>query len=84
MQSRDDLLVLIPTNTDHPTVQPTVQPTGQCHHPTIAPLTSAPSPVPSSVEAIQNEGLACIAMAASIPALQTLIGGAYKLDVIRR
>ena len=83
VQSRDDLLVLIPTNTDHPTVQPTVQPTGQCHHPTIAPLTSAPSPVSLSVSAIRNEGLACIAMAASIPALQTLTG-ACKLYVLCR
>ena len=80
MQSRDDLLVLITIITDHPAGLPT----GQPHHLSTVPSTSAPSPVPSSVEAIQNEGLACIAMAASIPALQTLIGGAYKLDVIRR
>ena len=46
--------------------------------PTASP---APSPVPSafpttnlSVTAIQNEGLACMAMAASLPGLQTLTG----------
>ena len=80
MQSRDDdLLSVIPTNTDNPTGQPTGQPTG---HPTMAPSSSssAPSPVPSSVTAIQNEGLACMAMAASIPKLQTLTG-VCKLEV---
>ena len=88
MQSRDDdLLSLIPTNTDNPTGQPTGQPTGhptgQPHHPTMAPSSSssAPSPVPSSVTAIQNEGLACMAMAASIPQLQTLTG-VCKLEVV--
>ena len=103
MQSRDDLLSLIPTNTDHPTGQPsalptghptgqptqpsgqpsgqpTGQPTGQPSNPSMALSTSAPSHVSSSVTAIQNEGLACIAMAASIPALQTLTG-ACKLGV---
>ena len=81
MQSRDDdLLSVIPTNTDNPTGQPTGQPTG---HPTMAPSSSssAPSPVSSSVTAIQNEGLACMAMAASIPQLQTLTG-VCKLEVV--
>ena len=87
MQSRDDLLSLIPTNTDHPTGQPTGQPsghpTGRPSNPSMAPSTSAPSPVSSSVTAIQNEGLACIAMAVSIPGLQTLTG-ACKLYVLCR
>ena len=82
VQSRDDdLLSLLPTNTDNPTGQPTGQPTV---HPTMAPSSSsspAPSPVPSSVTAIQNEGLACMAMAASIPKLQTLTG-VCKLEVV--
>ena len=86
MQSRDDdLLSVLPTNTDNPTGQPTGQPighpTGQPSHPTMAPSSSAPSPVPSSVTAIQNEGLACMAMAASIPQLQTLTG-VCKLEVV--
>ena len=80
MQPRDDdLLSVLPTNTDNPTGQPTGQPTG---HPTMAPLSSsAPSPVSLSVTAIQNEGLACMAMAASIPKLQTLTG-VCKLEVV--
>jgi hypothetical protein len=89
VQSRDDdLLSVIPTNTDNPTGQPTGQPTGhptggQPSHPTMAPssLSSAPSPVSLSVTAIQNEGLACMAMAASIPKLQTLTG-VCKLVVV--
>jgi hypothetical protein len=81
VQSRDDdLLSVIPTNTDNPTGHPTGQPS----HPTIVPSSSsssAPSPVSSSVTAIQNEGLACMAMAASIPQLQTLTG-VCKLVVV--
>jgi hypothetical protein len=48
--------------------------------PTRSPEQSiAPSPVPSalptlSVTAVQNEGMACMAMAASLPGLQTLTG----------
>jgi hypothetical protein len=65
--SDGDLFVTGNTHTDLPTASPVPSPT--------------PSPVPSalpttslSVTVIQNEGLACMAMAASLPGLQTLTG----------
>ena len=65
----------IATPSRSPTAAPTsLAPSLLADHPTIAPTTSIPSPTSVSVTAIQNEGLACMAMAASIPGLQTLTG----------
>ena len=70
---------MILTATATPSVSPTaaptlLAPTLLADHPTMAPTTSTSIPSPTSVAltAIQNEGLACMAMAASIPGLQTL------------
>ena len=74
---------MIPTATATPSVSPTaaptlLAPTLLADHPTMAPTPSIPSPTSVALTAIQNEGLACMAMAASIPGLQTLTGGCIR------
>ena len=62
-----DLFITGDTHTDLPTASPAPSPTP-------SPVPSALPSTPLSVTAIQNEGLACMAMAASLPGLQTLSG----------
>jgi hypothetical protein len=71
--SDGDLFVTGNTHTDLPTASPAPSPVPS-PVPSALPSTAAPSSTSLSVTAIQNEGLACMAMAASLPGLQTLTG----------
>ena len=67
--SDGDLFATGNTHAYLPTASPAPSPV-----PSALPSTAEPSPTSLSVTAIQNEGLACMAMAASLPGLQTLTG----------
>ena len=71
--SDGDLLVIDYAHAYLPTASPSPSPVPS-PVPTALPSTAAPSSTSLSVTAIQNEGLACMAMAASLPGLQTLSG----------
>ena len=61
------------THTDLPTASPAPSPAP-------SPVPSALPTIPVTVTAIQNEGLACMAMAASLPGLQTLTGKCIRCE----
>jgi hypothetical protein len=71
--SDGDLFATGNTHADLPTASPAPSPVPS-PVPSALPSTAEPSSTSLSVTAIQNEGLACMAMAASLPGLQTLTG----------